>query len=311
MTSHIEQSTDLRLTNSIRFAVVIGSGVMGAGIAAHLANAGIRSLMLDIVPRELTAKEEAKGLTLESPEVRNRIASENRQKLLKQNPAPLATADHLNFIEVGNLEDDLERLKEADWVIEVVVERLDVKQQLFEKIAPYIREDAILSSNTSGISIEAMASALPEGLKSRFLGTHFFNPPRYLKLLELIPTEKTARPVIDFMSRFAEDRLGKGVVEAKDTPNFIGNRIGTYGLLVTFEEMLKQNASIGEMDSITGPLIGRPKSATFRTLDVVGIDTFVHVAGNVYETLEAGEEKDTFDVPSEMKQLVEKGWIGQ
>ncbi|MCC5893455.1 3-hydroxyacyl-CoA dehydrogenase/enoyl-CoA hydratase family protein [Exiguobacterium sp.] len=311
MTSHIEQSADLRLTSNIRFAVVIGSGVMGAGIAAHLANAGIRSLMLDIVPRELTAKEEAKGLTLESPEVRNRIASENRQKLLKQNPAPLATSDHLNFIDVGNLEDDLERLREADWVIEVVVERLDVKQQLFEKIAPYIREDAILSSNTSGISIEAMASVLPEGLQHRFLGTHFFNPPRYLKLLELIPTEKTARPVIDFMARFAEDRLGKGVVEAKDTPNFIGNRIGTYGLLVTFEEMLKQNASIGEMDSITGPLIGRPKSATFRTLDVVGIDTFVHVAGNVFETLDAGEEKDTFDVPAEMKTLVEKGWVGQ
>ncbi len=310
MASQIGQPTTVHTTKHIQFAVIIGSGVMGAGIAAHLANAGIRTLMLDIVPKELTAQETKQGLTLNDAAVRSRIARDNRQKLLKQNPAPLASKQLIELIEVGNLEDDLDRLKEADWVIEVIVERLDVKQQLFATIEPFLREDAIVSSNTSGISIEAMREGRSESFNARFLGTHFFNPPRYLKLLELIPTRDTNPEVVQFMKQFAEERLGKGVVIAKDTPNFIGNRIGTYGLLVTMDEMKKGGYSIGEVDSVTGPLLGRPSSATFRTLDVVGIDTFVHVANNVYDLLPDGAEKETFAVPAEMKRLVEEGSLG-
>ncbi len=310
MASQIGQPTTVHTTKHIQFAVIIGSGVMGAGIAAHLANAGIRTLMLDIVPKELTAQETKQGLTLDDAAVRSRIARDNRQKLLKQNPAPLASKQLLDLIEVGNLEDDLERLKEADWVIEVIVERLDVKQQLFATIEPFLREDAIVSSNTSGISIEAMRQGRSDSFNARFLGTHFFNPPRYLKLLELIPTSDTDPEVVRFMKQFAEERLGKGVVIAKDTPNFIGNRIGTYGLLVTLDEMKKGGYSIGEVDSVTGPVLGRPSSATFRTLDVVGIDTFVHVANNVYDLLPDGAEKDTFAVPEEMKRLVDEGSLG-
>lgn len=310
MASQIGQPTTVHTTKHIQFAVIIGSGVMGAGIAAHLANAGIRTLMLDIVPKELTAQETKQGLTLEDAAVRSRIARDNRQKLLKQNPAPLASKQLIKLIEVGNLEDDLGRLKEADWVIEVIVERLDVKQQLFATIEPFLREDAIVSSNTSGISIEAMREGRSESFNARFLGTHFFNPPRYLKLLELIPTRDTNPEVVQFMKQFAEERLGKGVVIAKDTPNFIGNRIGTYGLLVTMDEMKKGGYSIGEVDSVTGPLLGRPSSATFRTLDVVGIDTFVHVANNVYDLLPDGAEKNTFAVPAEMKRLVDEGSLG-
>ncbi|QNR21918.1 3-hydroxyacyl-CoA dehydrogenase [Exiguobacterium sp. Helios] len=310
MASQIGQPTTVHTTKHIQFAVIIGSGVMGAGIAAHLANAGIRTLMLDIVPKELTAQETKQGLTLDDASVRSRIARDNRQKLLKQNPAPLASKQLIELIEVGNLEDDLGRLKEADWVIEVIVERLDVKQQLFATIEPFLREDAIVSSNTSGISIEAMREGRSESFNARFLGTHFFNPPRYLKLLELIPTRDTNPEVVQFMKQFAEERLGKGVVIAKDTPNFIGNRIGTYGLLVTMDEMKKGGYSIGEVDSVTGPLLGRPSSATFRTLDVVGIDTFVHVANNVYDLLPDGAEKDMFAVPAEMKRLVDEGSLG-
>jgi len=310
MASQIGQPTTVHTTKHIQFAVIIGSGVMGAGIAAHLANAGIRTLMLDIVPKELTAQETKQGLTLNDAAVRSRIARDNRQKLLKQNPAPLASKQLIELIEVGNLEDDLDRLKEADWVIEVIVERLDVKQQLFATIEPFLREDAIVSSNTSGISIEAMREGRSESFNARFLGTHFFNPPRYLKLLELIPTRDTNPEVVQFMKQFAEERLGKGVVIAKDTPNFIGNRIGTYGLLVTMDEMKKGGYSIGEVDSVTGPLLGRPSSATFRTLDVVGIDTFVHVANNVYDLLPDGAEKETFAVPAEMKRLVDEGSLG-
>ncbi|RJP00893.1 3-hydroxyacyl-CoA dehydrogenase/enoyl-CoA hydratase family protein [Exiguobacterium sp. RIT452] len=310
MASQIGQPTTVHTTKHIQFAVIIGSGVMGAGIAAHLANAGIRTLMLDIVPKELTAQETKQGLTLDDAAVRSRIARDNRQKLLKQNPAPLASKQLLDLIEVGNLEDDLGRLKEADWVIEVIVERLDVKQQLFATIEPFLREDAIVSSNTSGISIEAMRQGRSDSFNARFLGTHFFNPPRYLKLLELIPTSDTDPEVVRFMKQFAEERLGKGVVIAKDTPNFIGNRIGTYGLLVTLDEMKKGGYSIGEVDSVTGPVLGRPSSATFRTLDVVGIDTFVHVANNVYDLLPDGAEKDTFAVPAEMKRLVDEGSLG-
>ncbi|UII57988.1 3-hydroxyacyl-CoA dehydrogenase/enoyl-CoA hydratase family protein [Cytobacillus spongiae] len=293
----------------IKKAAVLGSGVMGSGIAAHLANIGIPTLLLDIVPRELTKQEEAKGLTLEDKQVRNRISATNLQKLVKQKPAPLASKKNLALIEAGNFDDDMERLKDVDWVIEVVVENLKIKQQVFEKVDQYRKLGSIVSSNTSGISVEAMAEGRSEDFQKHFLGTHFFNPPRYLKLLEVIPTKNTDPDVFSFMKQFGEDKLGKGVVEAKDTPNFIANRIGTYGLLVTVQEMLKGGYSVGEVDSVTGPLIGRPKSATFRTLDVVGLDTFVHVANNVYDQVE-GQEKEVFEVPTFMKTMLEKGWFG-
>jgi 3-hydroxyacyl-CoA dehydrogenase len=293
----------------IKKAAVLGSGVMGSGIAAHLANIGIPVLLLDIVPKKLTDEEEAKGLTLEDSQVRNKIATSALQKLLKQKPAPLTTKSNLSLIEAGNLEDDLEKLKDVDWIVEVIVENLDIKKELYEKVDAVRKPGTIISSNTSGISIEAMKDGRSEDFQKHFLGTHFFNPPRYLKLLEVIPASTTAPEVVDFMVQFGENTLGKGVVIAKDTPNFIANRIGTYGLLVTLREMEKRGFSIGEVDSVTGTLIGRPKSATFRTLDVVGLDTFMHVAKNVYDQTE-GEEQKVFELPVFMKKMIENGWLG-
>ncbi|MGM9929158.1 MAG: 3-hydroxyacyl-CoA dehydrogenase/enoyl-CoA hydratase family protein [Bacillus sp. (in: firmicutes)] len=297
------------MVRNIKKAAVLGSGVMGSGIAAHLANIGIPTLLLDIAPRELTESEKQKGLSLEDPQVKNRISQSNLQKLLKQKPAPLAVKENLALIEAGNFEDDMKRLADVDWVIEVVVENLTIKKQVFEQVDQYRKPGSIVSSNTSGISVEAMIEGRSDDFKKHFLGTHFFNPPRYLKLLEVIPTAYTDLEVLSFMKTFGEDVLGKGVVEAKDTPNFIANRIGTYGLLVTVQEMLKGGYSIGEVDSVTGPVIGRPSSATFRTLDVVGLDTFAHVAKNVYEQVE-GEEKAIFELPPFIATMLEKGWFG-
>lgn len=293
----------------IRKAAVLGSGVMGSGIAALLANVGIPTLLLDIVPRELTEEEAKKGLTLDDKAVRNRLSANAIQKLLKQKPAPLTVKDNKDLIYAGNFEDDMKQLKDVDWIIEVVVENLDIKKKVFEQVEQHRKPGAIISSNTSGISIEAMAEGRSDEFKANFLGTHFFNPPRYLKLLEIIPTKDTNPEVVSFMKAFAEDRLGKGVVEAKDTPNFIANRIGTYGLLVTVDEMLKGGYSVGEVDSVTGPAIGRPSSATFRTLDVVGLDTFLHVAKNVYDKVD-GKEKEIFTPPAFMQEMAEKGWFG-
>lgn len=297
------------MTYQIKKVAVLGSGVMGSGIAAHLANIGIPVLLLDIVPGKLTEQETAKGLTLDDKQVRNKFASGALQQLVKQKPAPLTTKGNLSLIEAGNLEDDLDQLKDMDWIIEVIVENLEIKKELYEKIDAVRKEGSIITSNTSGISIEAMKEGRSEDFGKHFLGTHFFNPPRYLKLLEVIPASTTSQEVIDFMVHFGEDMLGKGVVIAKDTPNFIANRIGTYGLLVTLREMEKRGYSIGEVDSVTGTLIGRPKSATFRTLDVVGIDTFMHVAKNVYDKTE-GEEQKVFELPPFMKKMIDNGWLG-
>jgi 3-hydroxyacyl-CoA dehydrogenase len=299
----------LYMAYQIKKAAVLGSGVMGSGIAAHLANIGIPVLLLDIVPGKLSVEEEAKGLTLENDQVRNKFATGALQKLLKQKPAPLSAKSNLSLIQAGNFEDDLEKLKDVDWIIEVIVENLDAKKSLYEKIDAVRKPGSIISSNTSGISIEAMAEGRSEDFQKHFLGTHFFNPPRYLKLLEVIPASSTSKEVVDFMVSFGEDVLGKGVVIAKDTPNFIANRIGTYGLLVTLREMEKRGFSIGEVDSVTGTLIGRPKSATFRTLDVVGLDTFMHVAKNVYDKTE-GEEQQVFKVPLFLEKMIDNGWLG-
>ncbi|MBL0386640.1 3-hydroxyacyl-CoA dehydrogenase [Tumebacillus sp. ITR2] len=286
------------MERKIRKVAVLGAGVMGAGIAAHLANVGVKSLLLDIVPKD--------------PEQdRNLFAKRGRDGLLKQKPAALYAPEVIDLIEIGNFEDDLHRLQECDWVIEVVVENLNIKRQVYEKIEAAVRPGTIVSSNTSGMSIAAMAEGRGESFRKHFLGTHFFNPPRYMKLLEIIPGPDTDPSVIEFMANYAEKNLGKGVVFAKDTVNFIANRIGTYGLMVSVQEMEKAGLGVDEVDALTGPVIGRPKSATFRTLDIVGLDTFVHVANNVHDSVEDGEEKSTFVIPSFLQKMVENGWIGE
>ncbi|MBP1760178.1 MAG: 3-hydroxyacyl-CoA dehydrogenase [Firmicutes bacterium] len=292
----------------IHKVAVIGSGVMGSTIAAHLANAGIPSLLLDIIPSKLSAKEEAAGLTMEDRKVRNSIAEGNKTKLLKMNPAPLLVPEFVDRIEVGNLSDDLARLSEVDWVIEVVVERLDIKVDLFKKIAAHVRPGTIVTSNTSGISLKAMVEGLPESFTQYFLGTHFFNPPRYMKLLEIIPGPNTNQEIITYLSEFGERVLGKGVVLAKDTPNFIANRIGVFGLAVTLQEMLRSGLTVDEVDALTGPVMGRPKSASFRTVDLVGLDTFIHTANTVAVGVPA--EKDNFTLPEFMQTMLTNGWLG-
>ncbi|MFU1793093.1 3-hydroxyacyl-CoA dehydrogenase/enoyl-CoA hydratase family protein [Paenibacillus azoreducens] len=299
------------MNKTIRKAAVIGSGIMGSGIAAHLANVGISCLLLDVVPKQLTEEEAVKGLTLENPAVRNRLALSAIAKLAKTKPAPLYDNSFASRITAGNLEDDLSKLAQVDWIIEVVVENLEVKKGLLQKIESVWTPGTIVSSNTSGISINDMAASCGDEFKEHFMGTHFFNPPRYMKLLEIIPGEHTRPELVSFMKGFCEKVLGKGVVLAKDTPNFIGNRIGTYGLLVTLKEMTENGFTVEEVDAVTGPAMGRPKSATFRTLDLVGLDTFVHVADNVYNHVLSESEKSIFAVPPMLQTMVEKGWLGE
>ncbi|KYP80869.1 3-hydroxyacyl-CoA dehydrogenase/enoyl-CoA hydratase family protein [Ferroacidibacillus organovorans] len=295
---------------SIKRAAVLGSGVMGAAIAGHLANVGIPSLLLDIVPAALLPEEEKKGLSLSDKRVRNRYADRALANLLKAKPAPLYTKEQVKHIETGNFEDDFKRIEECDWIIEVVVENLAIKKQVLERVDAFRRQGSVVSSNTSGVSIEAMAAELSADFQKNFLGTHFFNPPRYMKLIELIPTANTDPAVVAAMETFCSRVLGKGVVIAKDTPNFIANRIGTFGLLVTLREMAKTGFGVDEVDTLTGPVMGRPKSATFRTLDLVGLDTFVHVAKNVLENSTDERERDVFTVPTALLEMVAKGYLG-
>lgn len=299
------------MERKIRKAAVLGSGVMGAGIAAHLANVGIPVYLLDIVPRELTEEESRKGLSLTDPVVRNRLAQAGKERLLKEKPAPLYDKKNVELITVGNFEDHLSYLADADWIIEVVVENLAVKQSVLAMVEESRKPGSIVSSNTSGVSINEMCEGRSEEFRKHFLGTHFFNPPRYLKLLEIIPGQDTDPAVVDFMMHFGEHVLGKGTVLCKDTPNFIANRIGTYGLQVSIQEMVNLGLGVDEVDGLTGPVIGRPKSATFRTLDVVGLDTYVHVANNVKNKSQDEAEKAVFEVPAFILQMVEKRWIGQ
>jgi 3-hydroxyacyl-CoA dehydrogenase len=295
----------------IRKVGVLGSGVMGSALAAHFANAGVPSLVLDIVPRDLTDGERAAGLTLEDRPVRDRIATEAVNALLKTRPAPLFAPARRALIETGNLEDDLPRLAEADWVVEVVKEDLGIKQKVLAAAAGHLGPDAVLSSNTSGLSLARMASVLPDPLKPRFLGTHFFNPPRYMKLLEVVPTGDTAPAVVEFVDEFARTRLGKGIVPAKDTPNFIANRVGVHAMMVTFQVMRELGLTVEEVDALTGPAMGRPKTATFRLADLVGLDTFLHVAANVHENAPEDESRDLFVAPEFLQRMVEKGLLGR
>ena len=294
----------------IRKAAVLGAGVMGATIAAHLANVGIPVLMLDIVPRELTPEEEKKGLSMESPEVRNRLAIDGNNALLKQKLNPLYSKSYIDRITPGNFEDDMEKLKEVDWVIEVIVENMDIKKKVFKQVEANWTEGTIVSSNTSGLSINEMVSECSQEFRRYFMGTHFFNPPRYMKLLEIIPCEETSEEALNFMHRFCERILGKGVVFAKDTPNFIANRIGTYAMAYTMKLMQQENMTIEAVDVITGPPMGHPKSASYRTLDMVGLDTFWHVARTVYDKSDDPEEKEVFDLPEFLQKMIDQKMLG-
>lgn len=299
------------MPKAIRKVAVLGAGVMGAQIAAHLANVGIPSILLDIVPKELTPDEAKKGLTLESKAVRNRFAQGALQKLTTLKPSPVYTQDAISLITPGNFEDDLAKIADVDWIVEAIVENLAIKQDLWKKVAAHWTPGTIVSSNTSGISIAKMTEGTPAEFQQHFLGTHFFNPPRYMKLLEIIPGPSTDPAIIAHMSEFGERVLGKGVVIAKDTPNFIGNRIGTYGMMVTLQVTQEMGLGFDEVDTITGPLIGRAKSATYRTVDVVGLDTFVHVADNCKATIADPADAAAFEVPAFMREMLQRGWLGQ
>ena len=294
----------------IEKAAVIGSGIMGSGIAAQLANAGVQVLLLDIVPRELTEEEKAKGLTLEDKQVRNRIATHNLQKAIKSKPALFYVKDFAKRIEVGNTEDDMKRIAEVDWIIEVVPERLDIKKAVFDQIEKHRKEGTIVSSNTSGIPIHLMANGRSEDFKKNFLGTHFFNPVRYLRLLEIIPTQDTDKELVDFFLEYGDKFLGKTTVLAKDTPAFIGNRIGVYGIMDILHLVKDLDLTVEEVDKLTGPVIGRPKSATFRTADLVGLDTLAHVATGLYENVPNDEAHDTFKLPDYIQKMLEKSMLG-
>ncbi|MBU0703461.1 MAG: 3-hydroxyacyl-CoA dehydrogenase family protein, partial [Chloroflexi bacterium] len=256
---------------AINRVAVIGAGTMGAAIAAHLANAGIPAYLLDIAPRELTAKEEKKGLTLDDPVVRNRIVEEGWQRCVKARPANLFAPNLAERVTLGNLEDNFDWLGKVDWIIEVIVERLDIKQQLMTRIEEVRKPTCIVTTNTSGIPIKDIAEGRSAEFKAHFLGTHFFNPPRYLKLLEIIPHEQTAPEVIEFIKEFGTRTLGKGVVICKDTPNFIANRFISVVGAYTLNYALDNGYTVEEVDSLTGPTIGHPKTATFRLYDLVGI----------------------------------------
>jgi 3-hydroxyacyl-CoA dehydrogenase len=295
----------------INKAAVLGAGVMGATIGAHLANAGIRVLLLDIVPKEPNDAEKRAGLTLADPAVRNRIAAAGLEGLKKMKPAAFYLPDYANFIEVGNFDDDMPRLRECDWVIEVVIENMEIKKKLFtEKVVPNLKEGAILSTNTSGLSVNEMAEALPEKVRQNFLVTHFFNPPRYMRLLEIVSCRWTDPAVTEFMAGFIAKRLGKGIVYAKDTPNFIANRVGVYAICNCVRTMLEMEMTVEEVDAIAGPATARPKSAAFRTADLVGIDTLLHVAKNSYELLVNDEEREIFRFPPFIGEMVAKGLLG-
>ncbi|MFW6326627.1 MAG: 3-hydroxyacyl-CoA dehydrogenase NAD-binding domain-containing protein, partial [Desulfovermiculus sp.] len=297
--------------NCIKKAGVLGAGVMGATIAAHLANAGLDVLLLDIVPRELTEEEKNKGLTLDSPQVRNRIAQNGLDGLLKMKPAPFLLPEYAKRIEIGNFADHAHRLQECDWVIEVVVENMNIKKRLFsETVAPNLREGAVLSTNTSGLSVNEMATALPPEARKNFMVTHFFNPPRYMRLMEVVGCNETDPDRVRFMADFITRRLGKGVVMAKDTPNFIGNRIGVYAIFKSIQHMMDMGMSVEEVDAVAGKATARPKSAAFRTADLVGLDTLVHVGNNSYEALINDEERDVFKLPGWVQKMVENNQLG-
>jgi 3-hydroxyacyl-CoA dehydrogenase len=298
------------MSRKIKKVAVLGSGIMGSGIACHLANVGCEVLLLDMAPRELSDKDKAKGLTLDNKDVRNSLVNGHLQNALKSKPSPIYKKEFAERITTGNFDDDFEKIKDYDWVIEVVVERLDIKKIIFDKVDKYRKKGTLVSSNTSGIPIHLMLEGRSEDFQKHFCGTHFFNPPRYLKLLEIIPTPKTDPSVVDFFMHYGARILGKKTVLCKDTPAFIANRVGVYSIMSLFHVVKEMGLTIEEVDKLTGPVLGRPKSATFRTCDVVGLDTLVHVANGVRENCPDDEENAQFELPDYINKMVENNWLG-
>ena len=298
------------MKRTIKKIAVIGSGIMGSGIACHFANIGIKVLLLDVAPKELNDKEKAKGLSLEHPTVKNRIVNTNLQAAIKSNPAPLYNKSFAQRISTGNLEDHIQQIKQVDWIIEVVVERLDIKQNVFELIEQNRTPGTLITSNTSGIPIQYMNKNRSQDFREHFAVTHFFNPPRYLKLFEVVPGPDCKSEVIAFLMNFGSKFLGKTTVLAKDTPAFIGNRIGIFGIMSMLHIVKELNLTVEEVDKLTGPIIGRPKSATFRTVDVVGLDTLVHVANGLSENCKQDEALDLFKLPDFMQTMLDHKWLG-
>ncbi len=298
------------MNKHINKVAVIGSGIMGSGIATHFANIGVEVLLLDIVPRELNEKEKAKSIRMEDTIFRNRLVNEALAAALKSKPSPIYHKDFANRITTGNLEDDIAKVAGVDWIIEVVVERLDIKKQVFENLEKYRAPGTLITTNTSGIPIKFMSEGRSEDFQEHFCGTHFFNPARYLKLFEIIPGPKTSREVLDFLESYGEQYLGKTSVVAKDTPAFIGNRIGIFSIQSLFHMVKDMDMTVEEVDKLTGPVIGRPKSATFRTVDVVGLDTLVHVANGIYENCPDDERHELFKLPDFIRTMVDNKWLG-
>jgi len=296
--------------SKIRKVAVLGAGVMGSGIAAHVANAGLPCVLLDIVPPELSAEEKKKGLTLQHPAVRNRFSILGKQNALNARPAAFFSTKDEDLVTVGNFEDHLQWLGDCDLIIEVVVENLQIKQGLFKRVAEHRKPGSIVASNTSGISVGAMVEGLPEEFQQHFCVTHFFNPPRYMKLLEIVPHPKTDKNVLATVEHFCTYTLGKGVVYGKDTPNFVANRIGVEGMMYAMQLMLREGYRIDEVDAITGVALGRPKTASFKTADLVGLDTLAHVARNVYDNTPNDERRQVFQMPEFILKMVEKKWLG-
>lgn len=294
----------------IKKVAILGSGVMGSRIACHFANIGVQVILLDIVPRELNEAEKKAGLDLENKKVRNRIVNDSLTTALKSKPSPIYHKDFASRIETGNFEDDMQRISKCDWVIEVVVENLDIKKKVFDQVEKHRAKGTLITSNTSGIPMLPMCEGRSEDFQKNFAGTHFFNPPRYLQLLEIIPGPKSDKEVIDFLMSYGSKFLGKTTVLCKDTPAFIANRVGIYAILKVVDSMMKLGLNIDEIDKLTGPVIGRPKSATFRTSDVVGLDTLIKVSDNLYKGLKNDESKEMFNLPEEVRKMEENKWLG-
>lgn len=298
------------MKRNIQKVAVLGSGVMGSRIACHFANIGCEVLLLDILPKEPNDAEKAKKLTMESKAVRNRIATDALAFALKSNPSPIYKKEFASRITTGNFDDDMQKISNCDWVIEVVIENLDIKKKVFENVEKFRKPGTLITSNTSGIPIHLMTEGRSDDFKAHFCGTHFFNPPRYLRLLEIIPTPHTKPEVVDFLMHYGEQYLGKTTVQCKDTPAFIANRVGVFGIMALLHIIEKMGLTVEEVDKLTGPVLGRPKSATFRTGDVVGLDTLVLVANGLKQNCPNDEAKDLFTLPDYLKKMVENKWLG-
>jgi 3-hydroxyacyl-CoA dehydrogenase len=290
------------MKRSIKKVAILGSGVMGSRIACHFAGIGVNVLLLDMVPKEATESTK--------PAERNKLVNDALQAALKSNPSPVYTKATAKKITTGNFDDNLQDITGVDWIIEVVVERLDIKKMMYEKIEKYRKPGTLITSNTSGIPIHLMAEGRSEDFKKHFCGSHFFNPPRYLRLLEIIPTPYTSPEVVDFLMEYGDVFLGKTTVHCKDTPAFIANRIGVFSIMLIFNSMEKLGLTIDEIEALTGPIIGRPKSATFRTADIVGIDTLVKVAKGVADNCPNDEALAIFNIPSWLEKMLANNWLG-